>query len=187
MLFRTVARRAAPLTKNIVPEEFISKNWGGLHGAFEIPNFRRASFWSYFWTQHFVTRQHVFNIHHSGYIVLCGFFWWCGAFDTAPIVRQEKFYMHSPKFRLQTMYVNPGTRPAAKIAQEQAKIRYYYKGFDHPYTMNELKDLFFKLRENVLVQTYPGIQYPYVYKNMTPAETESPIPVGLYDLPGAHH
>jgi hypothetical protein len=83
--------------------------------------------------------------------------------------------------------VNPGSRPAAKIAQEQAKIRYYYKGFDHPYTLNELKDLFFKLRENVLVQTYPGIQYPYVYRNMTPAETESPIPVGLYDLPGAHH
>merc|ERR1712137_1126066 len=37
-----------PLERNIRPEEFISKNWGGLHGAFEIPNYRRASFWSFF-------------------------------------------------------------------------------------------------------------------------------------------
>ena len=65
-------------------------------------NWRRAPFWKYFWAQHFVTRQHVFNaaasdstacapcdrcaaafyslclceVHHTGYIVLCVFFWW---------------------------------------------------------------------------------------------------------------
>merc|ERR1711862_778000 len=83
-------------------EEFISGRGGGLHGAFEISNYRRAPFWKFFWAQHFVTRQHVFNIHHTGYIVLCVFFWWTGAFATAPMERREKYYMHSPKFRLQS-------------------------------------------------------------------------------------
>merc|ERR1719443_2312857 len=27
------------------------------------------------WTQQFVTRQHFFNIHHTGYLVLCFFFY----------------------------------------------------------------------------------------------------------------
>merc|ERR1719148_671267 len=120
LLSRAARNVVAPLARNIKPEEFISARGGGLHGAFEIPNYRRAPFWKYFWAQHFVTRQHVFNVHHSGYIVLCIFFWWTGAFATAPMERREKYYMHSPKFRLQSAYANPGTRPAAKIAQEQA-------------------------------------------------------------------
>jgi len=186
MFLRARALRAAPLARNVVPEEFISKNWGGLHGAFEIPNYRRTSFASYLWTQHFVNRQHVFNIHMSGYIVLCGFLYWTGVFDTAPLERRERYLMHGQKFRLLTAYSNPGTRPAAKIAQEQAKLRYFAKGVDHPYTMNELKDLFFKLKENVLVQTYPGIQYPYVYRQMIPSELDSPLKVSLYDVPKHH-
>ncbi|CAK0805470.1 unnamed protein product [Prorocentrum cordatum] len=181
-----IARSAiAPLERNIKPEEFISG--GALHGAFEIPNFRRASFWKYFWVQHFVTRQHVFNVHHTGYIVLCVFFWWTGAFATAPMERREKYYMHSPKFRLQTAYANPGTRPAAKIAQEQAKVRYFYKGHDHPFTLNELKDFYFKLRENWMIQHYPGIQYPFVYRQMCPEKTDEPLKVPIYEpLRGGH-
>lgn len=66
-LLSRIARTAiAPLERNIKTEEFISFRGGGLHGAFEIPNYRRAPFWKYFWAQHFVTRQHVFNIHHTG-------------------------------------------------------------------------------------------------------------------------
>merc|ERR1719321_60514 len=91
------------------------------------------------WTQQFVTRQHIFNVHHTGYLVLVGFFFWTGAFATAPVERREKYYMHTPKFRLQSAYANPGTRPAAKIAQEQAKIRYFHRGYDHPFTVNEMK------------------------------------------------
>ena len=34
--------------------------------------------------------------------------------------------MNSAKFRIQSAYANPGTRPAFKIAQEQAKLRYMY-------------------------------------------------------------
>ncbi|CAE8724140.1 unnamed protein product [Polarella glacialis] len=171
----------APLERNIKPDEFISFNGGGLHGAFEIPNYRRAPFWKYFWVQHFVARQHVFNVHHTGYIVLCVFFWWTGAFSTAPIERREKYYMHSPKFRLQTAYANPGTRPAAKIAQEGAKVRYFYRGHDHPFTLNELKDYYFKLRENWLIQHYPGIQYPFVYRQMVPEKTDEPLKVPVSD------
>lgn len=135
-----------------------------------------------------------------------------------------------------------GTRPAAKIAQEQAKagicslasackhrksslifsacseVRYFYRGHDHAFTLNELKaqfriafeafrtqnlyrwffwfdlrmkDFYFKLRENWLIQYftqmfgffnswknesgfllaiaprhYPGIQYPFVHRWM---------------------
>eukprot|EP00928_Gymnodinium_smaydae_P086740 TRINITY_DN7117_c0_g2_i4.p2 TRINITY_DN7117_c0_g2~~TRINITY_DN7117_c0_g2_i4.p2 ORF type:complete len:193 (+),score=49.52 TRINITY_DN7117_c0_g2_i4:161-739(+) len=180
-LRRALRAAIAPLERNVLPEEFISKKGGGLHGAFEIPNYRRASFASYFWAQHFVTRQHVFNVHHTGYIVLCFFFWWTGAFSTAPIERREKYYMHSPKFRLQSAYANPGTRPAAKIAQEQAKVRYFYRGYDHPFTLNELKDVYFKLRENYLIQHYPGVQYPYVYRQMIPEKTDEPLKVPLYE------
>merc|ERR1719195_485018 len=186
---RAARSAVAPLARNIKPEEFISAQGGGLHGAFEIPNYRRAPFWKYFWAQHFVTRQHVFNVHHTGYIVLAAFFWWTGAFATAPIERREKYYMHSPKFRLQTAYANPGTRPAANIAQEQAKVRYFFRGYDHPFTLNELKDLYFKLRENWLIQHYPGIQYPFVYRQMIPEKTDEPLKVPLYDpiRPGKGH
>ena len=44
------------------------------------------------------------QIHHTGYIVLCVFWYWCGALDTAPLERREKYYMHTGKFRLQTAY-----------------------------------------------------------------------------------
>jgi len=186
-LLSRLRRAVVPLQANVKPEEFISGSWGGIDGAFQIPNFRRAPFWKYFWTQHFVTRQHIFNIHHTGYIVLCGFFWYSGMFDTAPVERREKYYMHSPKFRLQSAYANPGTRPAAKISQEQAKIRYFHKGFDHPFTMNELKDFYFKLRENYLIQQYPGIQYPFVHRQIIPEKTNEPLWVHLDDpLPAGH-
>eukprot|EP00811_Abedinium_folium_P009939 NODE_19192_length_855_cov_4.177198.p2 GENE.NODE_19192_length_855_cov_4.177198~~NODE_19192_length_855_cov_4.177198.p2 ORF type:complete len:209 (-),score=51.61 NODE_19192_length_855_cov_4.177198:155-781(-) len=189
LLSRAARAAIEPLKRNIRPEEFISSNWGGLHGAFEIPNYRRAGFWKFFWVQHFVTRQHVFNVHHTGYIVLCAFFWWTGAFATAPIERREKHYMHSPKFRMQTAYANPGTRPAAKIAQEQAKVRYFHRGNDHPFTINEVKDFYFKLRENWLIQHYPGIQYPFVYRQMVPEKTDEPLKVPISDplKPHAHH
>lgn len=178
MILRSLARRAIePLKKNVTTSEFMGD---GLHGAFQIPNFRRTSFLSYFWVQNFVNRQHVFNVHHTGYIMLVAFFYWSGMLDTAPLERREKHYMNGSKFRLQTAYANEGTRPAATIAREQAKLRYFYAGNDHPWTVNEKKDLYFKLRENHLIQEYPGIQYPYVYRNMTPATTDSPLKVDCY-------
>jgi len=177
----------APLEGNVKPD-FVSANGGGIHGFFEIPNYRRASFLNYFWAQQFITRQHIFSIHHTGYIVLLAFFWWTGAFSTAPIERQERYYMHSAKYRLQSCWANPGTRPAAKIAQEQAKVRYFYRGYDHPFTINELKDFYFKLRENYLIQHYPGVQYPFVHRQMCPSQTAEPLKVPLSDpiKPGHH-
>ena len=78
--------------------------------------------------------------------------------------------MNGAKFRLQSSYANPGTRPAYKIAQEQGKVRFYYRGIDHPFTINESKDLLWKMRENWVIQKYPGIQYPYVAKQMMPPQ-----------------
>ncbi|CAD7932528.1 unnamed protein product [Amoebophrya sp. A25] len=185
-MFRTAIRREiARLSKNVTAEEIIGPRHGSMTGIFEIPNFRRMPFWSYIWTQNFVNRQHLFNVHHSGYIAVCLFFWYCGCLDTAPLERREKYYMNSAKFRMQTAYANPGTRPAAKIAQEQAKLRYYYRGNDHPFTLNETKDFYFKMRENYLIQEYPGVQYPFVYRHMMPEEVDDPLKVDLYPLPQA--
>mmetsp|Transcript_94581 Transcript_94581/g.164098 ORF Transcript_94581/g.164098 Transcript_94581/m.164098 type:complete len:200 (-) Transcript_94581:84-683(-) len=187
-LVPTGLRRAVvPLERNVKPEEFVSANWGSMHGVFGIPNYTRAPFWKFFWTQQFVNRSHIFNIHHTGYLVLCVFFFWTGAFAAAPVERQDKYYMHSAKFRLQTAYANPGTRPAAKIAQETAKVRYFHKGYDHPFTVNELKDFYFKLRENWLIQHYPGIQYPFVHRQIKPAQTEEPLKVPISDPSGGGH
>ena len=33
------------------------------------------------------------------------------------------------------------------------QVRYFYRGNDHPFTLNELKDFYFKLRENWLIQS----------------------------------
>merc|ERR1711924_483900 len=76
---------------------------------------------------------------------------------------------------IQSAYANPGTRPAFKIAQEQPKLRYIYRGLDHPFTLNEFKDYLFKMRENYLIQKYPGVQYPYVFKQMMPETTPDPL------------
>merc|ERR1711904_372621 len=109
-------------------EEFVAKlgEGGALEGGFLVPNYTRAPFWKYFWVQNFVTRQHVFSLHHVGFIGIAGFCWWVGWFQTAPVQRRDKYYMNSAKFRIQSAYANPGTRPAFKIAQEQAKLRYMY-------------------------------------------------------------
>ena len=34
-----------------------------------------------------------------------------------------------------------------------------YRGLDHPFSLNEFKDYLFKMRENYLIQKYPGVQY----------------------------
>ncbi|EER05528.1 conserved hypothetical protein [Perkinsus marinus ATCC 50983] len=168
------------LARNIKPTEFIMKlgAGGAIEGGFKIPNLRRAPFWKFIWTQQFVARQHFFSVHHAGLLFSMAFFWWTGWFDTAPVERRDKYYMNGAKFRLQSAYHNPGTRPAYKIAQEQAKIRYFYRGFDHPYTINEAKDQLWKLRENWIIQNYPGVQYPYVSKQMMPPQ----LPDKMYKI-----
>jgi len=104
------------------------------------------------------------------------------------VERQDKYYMNGAKFRLQSAYFNPGKRPAFKIAQEQGKLRYYYRGFDHPFSINETKDLLWKLRENWIIQTYPGIQYPNVSRQMMPSNLPPVIKTtATIDLDEAHH
>lgn len=89
-----------------------------------IPNLRRAPFWRYVWQQQFVDRQHLFSVHHVGFMGVCLFFWWVGWFDTAPIERRDKFYMNSERFKLHCAMFNEGARPAYKIAQEQGNSCY---------------------------------------------------------------
>mmetsp|Transcript_37585 Transcript_37585/g.82216 ORF Transcript_37585/g.82216 Transcript_37585/m.82216 type:complete len:192 (+) Transcript_37585:49-624(+) len=173
---------ARVLSRNIKPQEFISSlgAGGAITGGLSFPNLRRAPFWKFFWTQNFVARQHVFSLHHTGMITACVFFWWWGAFDTAPIERRDQYYMNGPRFRMHSAYANPGRRPAAKIALEQGKVRYLFRGNDHPFTVNEQKDFLYKLRENFLIQEYPGVQYPYVFKQECPSELPSVLEVKPY-------
>lgn len=176
---------------NIRPQDFVTQiggHGGAIQGAFQIPNLRRQPFLKFFWQQQFVNRQHFLSMHHVGFIGLFAFVWWLGWFDTAPVERQDKYYMNGAKFRLQSAYFNPGRRPAFKIAQEQAKIRYYYRGFDHPFSLNETKDLLWKLRENWIIQTYPGIQYPNVARQMMPTDLPAVIKTtATIDPDEAHH
>ena len=153
---------ASKILSNIRPQDFVTRiggQGGCLQGGFQIPNLRRASFGKFFWQQQFVNRQHVFSVHHVGFIAVCAFFWWTGWFDTAPIERRDKHYMNGDKFKLQCALMNEGTRPAYKIAQEQGKIRYFYRGLDAPYTISEARDLMWKMRDNWLIQQYPSM-YP---------------------------
>ena len=57
---------------------------------FLIPNYTRAPFWKYFWVQNFVTRQHVFSLHHVGFLGIAFFTWWLGWFQTAPVQRRDR-------------------------------------------------------------------------------------------------
>ncbi len=158
---------------NIKPQDFATRiggPGGAIQGAFQIPNLRRTPFWRFFWNQQFVNRQHVFSMHHVGFIALLAFFWGTGWFQTAPVERQDRYYMNGAKYRLQSAYHNPGKRPAYKIAVEQGKIRYYYRGHDHAFSLNETKDVLWKLRENWLIQRYPGLQYPNVARQMMPTD-----------------
>lgn len=136
---------------NIKAKDFIShigpNSGASVHGGFLLPNLRRTGFFKYMWQQQFVDRQAVFSLHHVGYLGVCLFFIWVGWFNTAPKDRQDKYYMNSDQFRLRSALANPDTRPAFKIAQEQAKIRAYYRGFDDPFAIDEAKDLLFKLRD----------------------------------------
>jgi hypothetical protein len=159
---------------SIHPRSFLTRlhgpgvSGGSIIGGFQIPNLSRQPFYRHFWIQQFVNRQHGFSMHHVGLLTLVAFFGLYGMFESAPIERQDKYYMNGAKFRLQSAYSNPGKRPAFTIAREQAKIRYYYRGMDHPMTVNESKDLLWKLRENWIIQSHPAAQYPNVARQMKP-------------------
>ena len=176
---------------NIRPQEFVTKiggHGGAIQGAFQIPNLRRTSFLNFFWQQQFVNRQHLFSMHHVGFVGLLAFLWSTGWFSTAPKERQDQYYMNGAKFRLQSAYHNPGRRPAYKIALEQGKIRYYYRGEDHPFTINETKDLLWKMRENWIIQQYPGVQYPNVARQIMPTDLPAVLhTTATMDHDEAHH
>ena len=162
------------MSSNIRPQEFATDVSKSLQGAFKIPNLTRQPFWKFAWQQQFVNRQFGFSMHFVGLAGVVAFFWVTGMFAPAPVERRDRYLMNGARFRLQTAYNNPGKRPAFKIAQEQGKIRYYYRGLDHAFSLNEQKDLLWKLRENWIIQRYPGIQYPNVARQMSP--------VGLPDV-----
>lgn len=85
--------------------------------------------------------------------------------------------MFSAKFRILSAFHNPGKRPGLKISLMTYEARYFYRGLDHPFSLNEIKDFLFKLRENYLINTYEGIQFPFVFRQFNRVQTPGTLEV----------
>ncbi|UKJ90252.2 hypothetical protein MACJ_001184 [Theileria orientalis] len=100
--------------------------------------------------------------------------------DPPPLERLDRYWLNSPKFRILSAYYNSGKRPAAKIALMTYEVRYFNRGLDHPFTMNEVKDFLFKMKENYLIENHPGVQYPNVFRQHSNVKTPATLTVNLH-------
>jgi len=173
----------ALLQKNIRIDEFYRRSVGLV-----IPNYTRMPFFAHWWEVNFSTGNWLFGLNCFGTLAGALFIVWTGWLDKPPIDRIDRTTLNSAKYRILCAYYNEGKRPALKIAQFGAKVRYYYRGIDHPTTVNEEKDMLFKLRENYLIEKHPGIQYPYVHRQFNQVKTPSELKVPLYPaIPEPYH
>lgn len=191
----SVSAAPTPLARNVKMSEILSPRW-----VLEPPNFLRRPLWRQWWEAQFANRSFFFfgNAWTSA-AAFAAFLWWSRVFDPPPKERLDRYWLNSPKFRIISAFHNPGKRPALKISLMTYEVRYCYRGLDHPFTINEIKDFLFKLREQHLVNYFHGVQFPFVFRQFnrvkTPATLEvhtSPVPQQLphfHDASegGGHH
>eukprot|EP00922_Rhytidocystis_sp_ex-Travisia-forbesii_P060419 GHVS01089555.1.p1 GENE.GHVS01089555.1~~GHVS01089555.1.p1 ORF type:complete len:250 (+),score=31.05 GHVS01089555.1:160-909(+) len=150
----------------------------------EEPNFIRRPIWRQWWEAQFSSRAlFVLGSSWASFLTLTGVLWWSRLLDPPPPERYDLYWYNSPKFRIMSARENPGSRPGLTISQLTWTARYNNRGMDHPFSLNELKDSLFKLRENLIIQAHPGVQYPYVFKNINSVQTPATLKVPLYPLP----
>eukprot|EP00922_Rhytidocystis_sp_ex-Travisia-forbesii_P060420 GHVS01089556.1.p1 GENE.GHVS01089556.1~~GHVS01089556.1.p1 ORF type:complete len:248 (+),score=25.73 GHVS01089556.1:229-972(+) len=150
----------------------------------EEPNLLRRPIWRQWWEAQFSSRAlFVLGSSWASFLTLTGVLWWSRLLDPAPPERYDIYWYNSPKFRIVSARENPGSRPGLTISQLTWTARYNNRGMDHPFGLNELKDSLFKLRENLLIHSYPGVQYPYVFKHFNRVQTPATLKVPLYPLP----
>lgn len=177
-------RAPAPLDRNIEMNEILHPRW-----VLEPPNYVRQPLWRQFWEAQFNNRSFFFfgNAWTSA-AAFAAFLWWSRIFDPPPKERLDRYWLNSPKFRILSAFHNQGKRPALKISLMTYEARYFYRGLDHPFSLNEIKDFLFKLRENYLVNKYQGIQFPFVFRQFNRVSTPGTLAVHLSDpLPDDHH
>lgn len=147
----------------------------------ETPNYSRTPLWRQFFESQFASRNFFFCGSAWTAIASFAFFmWYSRIFDPPPNERLDRYWLNSPKFRILSAYYNPGKRPGAKISQMTYDSRYFHKGKDHPFAINEIKDYLFKLRENYLIESHPGVQYPNVFRQHRNVKTPATFQVHLH-------
>lgn len=175
-----VARSSpSPLSKNVkFSEIFITGNY------LQPPNYVRHPLWKSWWEAQFNNRTFfLFGKSWMAATSLLIFLCWTRIFDPPPKERLDKYWLNSPKFRILTSYHNPGKRPAYKISCLTFNTRYYHRGIDHPFGINEWKDHLFKLHEQFVIEQNPGVQYPYVHRQFNRVQTPDVLEVHKYPSP----
>ncbi|EPR59767.1 putative transmembrane protein [Toxoplasma gondii TgCatPRC2] len=167
------AEAAKTLERNVPMKEILQPLW-----VVEPPNFLRQPVWKQFWEAQFANRSFFFfgNAWTSA-AAFAFFIWWSRVFDPPPKERLDRYWLNSPKFRILSAFHNPGKRPGLKISLMTYEARYCYRGLDHPFTLNEMKDFLFKLREQYLVNKYEGIQFPFVFRQFNRVSTPGTLEV----------
>lgn len=88
--------------------------------------------------------------------------------------------MNSERYRIINAFYNQGKRPALEMAKLAGWVRYTLRGMDHPFTLNERVDMWFKQREQYLIARNPGVQYPYVFRNYSKVNGPDVLKVHVY-------
>eukprot|EP00920_Eleutheroschizon_duboscqi_P035832 GHVT01086740.1.p1 GENE.GHVT01086740.1~~GHVT01086740.1.p1 ORF type:complete len:212 (+),score=32.90 GHVT01086740.1:505-1140(+) len=171
----------APLTRNVKLAEALPARW-----VLEPPNFLRTPLWRQYWEKQFANRSFFFfgNAWTSA-ASFAAFLWWSRIFDPPPPERLDRYWFNSPKFRIQSAFHNPGRRPGFKIDLMTYEVRYFFRGLDHPFGLNELKSFFFKLRENYTIEKHPGVQFPFVFRQFNRVKTPPVLHVSTSPPPSA--
>lgn len=145
------------------------------------PNYVRHPLWKTFFEANFTNRTFLF--FGKSWITLTAFtafIWWSRILDPPPEERMDRYWINSPKFRTLSALHNPDKRPGLAISLLTFDLRYFRRFFDHPFALNETKDLLFKIKENHLVTKHKNIQYPYVFRQINKVSTQGTLNVHVY-------
>lgn len=167
---------STPLTENVKFSNILKPKW-----VIEPPNYTRTPLWKQFFEGQFASRNFLF--FGGTWTAIASFgclMWYSRLFDTPPQERLDRYWLNSPKFRILSAVYNPGKRPGAAISLMTYEVRYFDRGHDHPFAVNEVKDYLFKLKENYLVENHPGVQYPHVFRQHSNVRTPEKLVVNLH-------
>uniref|UniRef100_A0A1E1X146 Uncharacterized protein n=1 Tax=Amblyomma aureolatum TaxID=187763 RepID=A0A1E1X146_9ACAR len=147
----------------------------------ESPNYTRVSLGRQFFEGQFISRN--FFIFGGTWTAIASFglfLWQSRTFDAAPRERLDRYWLNSPKCRILSAVYNPGKRPASVLSLMTYEARYFDRGHDHPFNVNEIKDYLFKLKENYLIENHPGVQYPHVFRQHGNVRTPAQLIVNIH-------
>ncbi|SBT37155.1 hypothetical protein, conserved in Apicomplexan species [Plasmodium ovale wallikeri] len=173
---RALLSNSKILKRNVEFKEIFKPRW-----FLESPNYSRMPLWRRFFEGQYTNGSFLFfGNAWTSMFAFAFMLWFSRIFDPPPLERVDKYWLNSPKFRILSAFYNEGKRPGVKISLMTYEARYFYRGIDHPFTINEIKDLWFKLRENYLIESIPAIQYPHVFRQYNNVSTPADLHVHLH-------